>query len=75
LHIGDTLRVSAGLDPCPLQPPLVITVRWSSSDTSVASVGTTSGLILARKGGTATIVAMGDQDPTMKGAMLLVVAP
>jgi uncharacterized protein YjdB len=49
--------------------------RWSSNDTTVAIVGAASGLIQARNGGTATIVAAAVQDPNFKGAMLLVVAP
>ena len=74
LHPGDTLRASASLYQCRPGDP-VGTFRWLSSDTSVASVGATSGLIQARKGGTATISAAAVQDPNVKGAMLLFVSP
>ena len=73
LHPGDTLRATVSLEPCRSNP--AATFRWLSSDTTVASVGATTGLIQARKGGTATITAAAVQDANVKGAMLLFVSP
>ena len=75
LHPGDTLRASASMPSCPLDPPVTTTFRWASSDSSVASVDSLSGLIRARALGTVTISAAATLDRNVKGAMLLVVAP
>ena len=74
LHPGDTLRVSASLPSCGLGAPTA-TFRWASSDSSVALVDSLSGLIRARSLGTATVIAAWAADRSVKGAMLLVVAP
>ena len=69
LHLGDTLRVSATETTCAGTAPAA--VRWTSSDTSVASVGPSNGLVRAHARGTATIVASDVRDTNIKGAMAL----
>lgn len=72
LHPGDTLRVVAIDDPCPGLPKPMI-AQWASSDTSVATVGASDGLVRARSAGRTTIIASDPADPSLKGAMALVV--
>jgi len=71
LHPGDTLRVAATESTC--AGTTAAPVQWTSSDTSVATVGA-SGLVRAHARGTATIVATDVRDISIKGAMALVVA-
>jgi hypothetical protein len=71
LHPGDTLRVAATESTC--SGTTSAPVQWTSSDTSVATVGA-SGLIRAHARGTATIVATDVRDISIKGAMALIVA-
>jgi len=47
---------------------------WTSSDTSVATVGATDGLVRAKARGNATIIASDVRDTSIKGAMVLTVA-
>jgi hypothetical protein len=71
LHPGDTVRVAATESTCSGTTPAP--VQWTSSDTSVATVGA-SGLVRAHARGNATIVATDVRDISIKGAMALVVA-
>jgi hypothetical protein len=70
LHPGDTLRASVAPPPCTSTP---VQFRWTSSDTAVATVGLTAGLIRALKPGTVTITAREANDPSQAGAMVVVV--
>ena len=72
LHPGDTLRVSATETTCTGSSSSF--VQWTSSDTSVATVGASSGLVRARARGTTSIVASDLRDAKLKGAMALTVA-
>lgn len=71
LHPGDTLRVSATETTCTGTAPAG--VQWASSDTSVATVVPSTGLVRAHARGTAAIVASDVRAATIKGAMLLTV--
>jgi hypothetical protein len=73
LHTGDTLRVSATETTCTGTAPAG--VQWTSSDTSVATVGPASGLVRAHGHGTAAIIASDLRDVSIKGAMALTVTP
>lgn len=73
LHAGDTLRAKATSSSCG-GATATYQVRWSVSDTSIVTVDTT-GLVLARKQGTATVIAKSTQDPSVSGAMVAVVVP
>ena len=68
LHLGDTLRARAwGVT--------AIDVRWTSSDTSVAVIDFTGGLIRARAAGRATTIAKLTSNTTVSAAMALDVVP
>ncbi len=71
LHPGDTLRVSAMETAC--DGTISAVFRWTTSDTSVATVGPSDGLVRARGRGTATIIASDVRDLSIKGAMALTV--
>jgi uncharacterized protein YjdB len=72
LHTGDTLRLRAsGSNGC----QAITQWRWRSSDTLVALVDSTQGLVFARKEGTASIVASAVEDPNIRGAAAIVVKP
>lgn len=76
LHIGDTLLVSVSTRICPGQAePTLAPYAWSSSDSSVAKVSASSGLVLALHDGTVTITATSVDEPLVKGAMALRIAP
>lgn len=76
VHIGDTLRVSVSTQSCPGQvEPTLAPFSWSSSDSSVATVSASSGLVLAIQDGTVTITATSAEEPLVKGAMALRIAP
>jgi hypothetical protein len=76
LHVGDTLRVSVSTRICPGQPEQTLApYAWSSSDSSVAKVSASSGLVLAIRDGNVTIVATSVEEPLIKGAMALHIAP
>ena len=69
LHPGDTLRASATETTC--EGTMPAGVQWASSNTSVATVGPSDGLVKAHARGTATIVASDVRDTKIKGAMAL----
>ena len=71
LQPGDTLRVTARETSCagPVQTSFV----WTTSDPTVATVGSTDGLVRARARGVATIIASDARDLNIKGAMALTV--
>jgi hypothetical protein len=69
LHPGDTLRVSATETTC--VGTTTAGVRWTSSDTTVATVGPSDGLVRAHGRGTSTIIASDVRDLSIKGAMAL----
>lgn len=73
LHPGDTLRVRADSTICGIAG--VVHFRWRSSDTTVGTVDSASGLIRARSKGVATIKAAMLQDSTVSGAAVLQVVP
>jgi uncharacterized protein YjdB len=72
LHPGDTLRVLAIDTPC-FGSPAIVAAQWTSSDTSVATIGPNNGLIRAFSRGQATIIATDPHDPNQKSAMALAV--
>ena len=74
LHVGGTLRVTASMTPCAGLPPFPV-FRWRSTDTLTASVGPATGIVRARRAGTATIIAFLVTAPEVGGAMSLLVAP
>jgi hypothetical protein len=74
LHVGDTLRVTAQFSPCPALPNS-IAFRWRSTDTLVATVDSLTGLVRARRLGTASINAWTILDPAIQGTMALAVVP
>jgi hypothetical protein len=71
LQPGDTLRVTATETSCHKAIPTSFV--WTTSDPSVATVGSTDGLVRARAGGVATIIASDVRDLNIKGAMALTV--
>jgi hypothetical protein len=76
MHVSDTLRVSVSTRICPGQADQTLTpYQWVSTDTSVASVGSSTGLVLARRSGDVTIVAVSVPNPAVKGGLALHVAP
>ena len=72
LRVGDTLRARASLSSCSVagRP----TVQWTTSNAAVARVDST-GLVLARAQGLATIVASLSAEPAVKSAMAVNVVP
>lgn len=74
LHPGDTLRVRALVTPCP-QDPFTSTFWWRSSDTSVASVDSSAGLIHARQSGQATVIGMATINSAVSVAAFVNVVP
>jgi hypothetical protein len=72
LHPGDTLRAAATAGGC---TGATVRFRWTSSDSTVATVNTDAGLIRAVKVGSVTITATQTDKPTVKGAMFLQVNP
>jgi uncharacterized protein YjdB len=69
LHPGDTLRLHADTIQCGFAG--AVHYRWRSSDTTVGTVDSASGLIHARGQGVATIVARMLEDSVVKGAAVL----
>ena len=74
LRVGGTVRVVASMTPCEGLPAIPV-FRFRSSDTLTASVDAITGLVRARRPGTANIVAALVGDPTVGGVMALLVAP
>jgi hypothetical protein len=74
MHPGDTLRAAAHPPP-PCGSMVTYTFRWLSSDTTVASVDSVSGLVLARHQGTTTIVVDVADNRSVQGAMAVQVVP
>ena len=74
LRVGGTLRVVASMTPCAGLPTLPV-FRWRSTDTLTASVDPITGLVHARRAGTASIIAALVGDPDVGGTMALLVAP
>jgi uncharacterized protein YjdB len=72
LHPGDTLRASAAPAAC---TSTNVHFRWISSDTTIASVTADAGLIRALKPGTVTVSAIVVEDPSQKGAIVILVNP
>jgi hypothetical protein len=76
LRVGDTLHLTASTKIClgkidtNLAP-----YSWTSSDSTVATVSTTSGLVLAIREGRVTIAAASVNEPLVKGAMALTITP
>jgi hypothetical protein len=75
LHPGDTLRATVTLPFCPWDPPVVATFAWRSSDTTIATVDSVSGLVSARIVGRTTIIGSLTANRGVQGAMALTVAP
>src|SRR5690349_18561411 len=71
LQHGDTLRVTATETSC--TGSVSTSFRWTTSDTSVATVGPNDGLVRARGRGVATIIASDVRDLSIKGVMALTV--
>jgi hypothetical protein len=57
IHVGDTFTVSGQAFGCGGSKRLTVQLRWSSSDTAVATVDSISGLVRGVKEGTAYIRA------------------
>ena len=74
LRVGGTVRVAASMTPCEGLPAIPV-FRFRSTDTLTASVDPITGLVRARRAGTASIIAALVGDPTVGGVMALLVAP
>ena len=74
LRVGGTVRVKASMTPCEGLPAIPV-FRWQSSDTLTATVDPVTGLVHARRPGTASIFATLVGFPDVGGVMALVVAP
>lgn len=77
LHIGDTLTLSVKGGPCPqggttTQPPRW---TWRSSDSAIATVDSSSGLVRARAKGSTTIISTLVSDAAIQGAGNITVVP
>jgi hypothetical protein len=70
LNVGQSVTLAASVDAD--AGVAARTVTWSSSDATVASVGT-DGKVLAIKAGTVTITASATADATVKGAAVVTV--
>ena len=73
LQPGDTLRALALNNPPCYPAPTTGVTQWRSSNTSIATVGATDGLVRALSRGQVTIIASDPRDPSVQGAMALVV--
>jgi hypothetical protein len=73
LHPGDTLRLQVDPPKCGIVG--VARFRWRSSDMTVGTVDSASGLVHAGSPGVATIKAMLVADSTVSGAAVLQVVP
>ena len=71
IAVGDTVRITAFMSPADLVPGGLASVRWSSSDTHIATVD--SGLVRGTGAGQATIQATAGQYHASAGVR--VVAP
>jgi uncharacterized protein YjdB len=72
LHPGDSLRASATV-ACAGRPA---DARWTSSDPTIASVDSVSGVVHARSvSGDATITASLTSDRAVRGALVVKVVP
>ena len=74
LRVGGTVHAKASMTPCEGLPAIPV-FRWQSSDTLTATVDPVTGLVHARRPGTASIVATLVGFPDVGGVMALVVAP
>ena len=76
LHVGDTLTLSVKGGPCP-QNGATVQPRWTwrASDTIVAMVDSSSGLVRARVDGSTTIIATLVGDASVQGAANITVVP
>ncbi|MEO7086327.1 MAG: Ig-like domain-containing protein [Gemmatimonadaceae bacterium] len=72
LHAGDTLRAHAVPGACSTG---VVSFLWSTSDSAVAAVESSSGLIHGISKGLTTVIARDAHDTTDKGAMVVQVVP
>jgi uncharacterized protein YjdB len=72
LDVGDTLTLTAIVTQTGGAPT---TVTWSSSDPEVATMGATSGNLIAVGAGTATITATSTYDPSRSGTITVAVGP
>ncbi|MGH7617891.1 MAG: Ig-like domain-containing protein [Gemmatimonadaceae bacterium] len=73
MHPGDTLRLKVtGSVDCSSS---ITSWRWRSSDTTVASIDSLSGLVHATRPGTATAIAAAVQIPSVMGASAINVNP
>ncbi len=75
LHPGDTLRPVASFPTCPATGANSSLARWRSSDTTVATVDSIAGLIHAKVGGDASIIAADANNRAVQGALVLRVVP
>ena len=73
LHPGDTLRLQ--VDPPKCGVVGVVQFRWRSSDMTVVTVDSASGLVHAGSPGVVTIKAMLLADSTVSGAAIVQVVP
>ena len=71
LKVGETLTLTATVAP---ENATVKSVTWSSSDATVASVETATGLVTALKKGTCAIIATSEDGSNVKGECALTVA-
>ena len=72
-HPGDTLQVQAiGVCDINFDPTQI---RWSTSDTTVATVDSLTGLVLALARGTVTVKAVEVAARSVSGAMVLSIVP
>jgi uncharacterized protein YjdB len=72
LVVGQTLTAVANVDR---DPGVAGTVTWSSSNTAVATVGSTSGVITAVAPGTAVITATSTADASKSASLSVTVTP
>lgn len=70
LSVGDTIRLHASACESPSAPWF-----WKMSDTAVASIDSASGLLSARKPGSASAIAIWSANVNVKGAAAVQVIP
>lgn len=79
LRVGDAARFTAsgnaGGCGSPATAPTPIIFFWRSSDTSLATIDSASGLLTALKPGSVTAIAIAVRDPAVKGAAAVVINP
>ena len=76
LHPGDALLASAVTNPClAADPAASAAFVWTSSDSTVSAVDSATGLVHARRTGSATIIARNSANHFLEGAIAVNVAP